>query len=74
MLKLILLILTVLLVYWMFFGTRSKIAPEDPPPTTKTSRKMVSCAYCHVHVPADEAIAGNGQNYCCDEHRRLDAS
>ncbi|MCM5570700.1 hypothetical protein M6I34_09285 [Burkholderiaceae bacterium FT117] len=31
--------------------------------------KIVACAHCGVHLPASEAVRGDGEDYCCAEHR-----
>lgn len=31
--------------------------------------RIVACAHCGVHLPASEAVRGNGDSYCCVEHR-----
>lgn len=33
--------------------------------------RMVSCAHCHVHLPASDARFAAGKAYCSDEHLRL---
>lgn len=35
---------------------------------------MISCAYCGVHVPVSESVAGIGLAFCSEEHRRLGSS
>jgi hypothetical protein len=72
--KAILLLLVVAMLYWIFFGRRTKDASSPPPRESGQQQRIVSCSYCHLHVPESEAIRVAGRNYCCDEHRRLDES
>ncbi|NDA17510.1 MAG: 1,6-anhydro-N-acetylmuramyl-L-alanine amidase AmpD, partial [Burkholderiaceae bacterium] len=30
---------------------------------------MVSCSYCDLHLPEEDAIAWDGRYYCCVDHR-----
>jgi len=32
---------------------------------------MVACSHCGLHIPRDEAVVTEQQNYCCEEHSRL---
>ena len=45
--------------------------PAPPPPEAPhTTEKMVACAYCGVHLPLSESVAGSGAlHYCSDAHR-----
>lgn len=44
-------------------GAQSSVQ-RDPP-----SEKMLTCAYCAVHMPESEVVVSDGQNYCCEAHR-----
>jgi uncharacterized protein len=72
MFKAILLVFVLFLVYWVFWGSKSKRAPGEVGPASDNER-MVVCAYCQLRVPESEAVADAGKFFCCDEHRRLDA-
>lgn len=73
MFKAILLVLALLLVYWIFWGGRSRKLPEQARPAD-ANEKMVVCAHCQLRVPESEAIADAGQFFCSEEHRRLGVS
>lgn len=70
--KAILLLLVVAVLYWRLFGRKAR--SESAPSEEQTHQRIVSCRYCHLHVPETEAIHVAGRNYCCEEHRRLDES
>lgn len=38
-------------------------------PAAAKSERVISCAYCQVHVPESEAVGQDGRFFCCDEHR-----
>jgi len=38
-------------------------------PAAAKSERVVSCAYCQVHVPESEAVSADGHFFCGDEHR-----
>ncbi|MFT6429638.1 MAG: hypothetical protein ACJAXR_000351 [Halopseudomonas sp.] len=37
-----------------------------------TSKPMVRCSQCQVHLPEDRAVRDNQRWYCCAEHRDAD--
>jgi uncharacterized protein len=48
---------------------RSKTAANA---ATHPAESMIQCAYCGIHIPASESIAGSsGSVFCSEEHRRL---
>ena len=73
MLKVILLILAILLVYWFFWGQRKKNSTDSPADKSAPAspEKMVICAHCQLHVPESECVMAEGRHYCSDEHARL---
>ncbi len=73
MLKAALLILVLLLVY-RFVISGHWASPKVERREASGTEKMVTCDYCHLHVPESEALASAGHHYCCDEHRQLGAS
>lgn len=73
MFKAILLVLALLLVYWFFWGAKARRGEADTRSASDNER-MVVCAHCQLRVPESEAIADAGHFFCCEEHRRLDAS
>lgn len=38
---------------------------------TLAEENMVQCAHCGVYLPASEAIAQQGRQWCSEEHARL---
>ncbi len=75
------------LVFWMWRSQRMdhKNRPDKQPadkPTnssgsTGTSRtlvpatEMVACAFCQVHLPRPDAVAGQQALYCSTAHKQL---
>ena len=49
---------------------RARPPPPAPPPAVGPPQAMVRCAYCGLHLPASDAIAGPGGPYCTIEHRQ----
>lgn len=75
--KFLLLIAVVLLVLWLWRGSRDEDRPAadasrrrasgQPPPQ---QQEMIQCPVCLVHLPRSDALPGpDGQLYCCAEHR-----
>lgn len=68
--KFLLLVLLGIVIYLLLArarqSPRSDKAPDLPADTT-----MTRCAYCGLHVPADESVVADVRSYCCEEHRRL---
>jgi uncharacterized protein len=68
--KFLLLILLGVVLYLVV--TRVKQTPRhEKPAAPPDDATMTRCAYCGLHVPAEESIAAAAKNYCCEEHRRL---
>jgi len=45
-------------------------ATDMSPEVGASTEKMVSCAYCGIHLPLSESVQGTGALYFCgDEHR-----
>ncbi len=73
--KFLLLIAVVLLVLWLWRGSRAEDRPAgdanrrasaQPP----QQQEMIQCPVCLVHLPRSDALPGpDGQLYCCAEHR-----
>jgi uncharacterized protein len=48
----------------------STAAAPPAPETPDTAEKMVACAFCGIHLPLSESVAGSGAlHYCSDAHR-----
>lgn len=64
--------LSILLVFWGISRSRSRL-PGRPSKSAADRSKggLACCAYCQLHVPDDEAVRGDGESFCCEQHRRL---
>jgi len=67
--KILLLVIPALLVWWILRLLRSSSAPADRQ-TRPPVENMVACEKCGLHVPEKEAIVREGKNYCSEEHAR----
>jgi uncharacterized protein len=71
--KYLLLIAIVLLVLWVWRGSRrggSQERTAAPPKPGPQQQEMIRCPVCQVHFPRSDALPGpDGQLYCCAEHR-----
>lgn len=81
--KLLLILLLVAALLWLLRGARTEAgAPPRPearrpphtpphtPPRPALPVPMVSCAFCGLHLPRDEAFdSPNRLHYCCEAHR-----
>jgi uncharacterized protein len=58
-------------LWWWSRSHRRSDAPTAPPArqTPKKVSEMVACANCGVHLPETDAVQGEGNLYCCPEHR-----
>ncbi|MBT0570996.1 hypothetical protein KIK84_11700 [Curvibacter sp. CHRR-16] len=50
---------------------RKPSAPPPPAPSSASSKHMVACLHCHVHVPMHDAVRGVRGHYCSEAHRQL---
>jgi len=57
---------------WLAFHMMRRLLKHLSPPAKSESapKNMVRCAKCGLHLPEAEAVAYEGQYYCCQEHRR----
>lgn len=71
--KYLLILLLVLVVIWAVKRGRTPKPPSIPtpptPPDALAPSEMVTCAHCGVHLPHEEAVAGQMGLYCNTEHR-----
>ena len=71
-------LLILAIIVWLLFlilkrYTRS--LHKDPTATQNPDTAvMVQCRYCGLHVPKADSIVTGDDHYCCEEHRRQDAS
>lgn len=64
--------LLLIFLVWMILKARSRAKSSGPGKAAPTRQvAMVACAYCHLHIPRDEAVGTDGNWYCCEEHQRL---
>ena len=42
-----------------------------PPPAARGPEPMTRGAHCGLHFPRAEAVCGAGEDFCCEDHRRL---
>ncbi len=67
-------LLLLLLLAALFFVLGAKRARPREPESRKPAppvppRAMLRCAECGMHLPADEALPGQGGVFCSAEHR-----
>ena len=60
-------LVVVLVAVWAFKRSRPGSAPNKDTPAAPKS--MVACAHCGIHLPAEEAVAGQKGLYCSTGHR-----
>ena len=66
--KLLVFLLAVLALVWLLRGSvRRMRAPARP--AVPAPQKMVACAQCGVHLPANDALPGRGGVFCGADHR-----
>ena len=70
MVKIILLLLGLLAVYWILKSYRRRVDRGEPKPPAASGEDMVQCAQCGVHLPRSESITTQGRSYCSTEHQR----
>ncbi len=66
--KYVLVVAVVLLLWWLMRVRPSPPKPPAAPP--RDAQAMVRCRHCGLHLPRDEAIAGDDGPYCSEDHRR----
>ncbi len=83
--RILIVVVAVLVFFWLLrraLGSRGqKRGPPPAPEAANDARAvsdLVSCAQCGVHLPKNEALAGDAAGvpgparfYCTDAHRRL---
>lgn len=73
-----LIVLAVLAVaFWIWRSNRVSDQNAHPPKVkpgkaadSQSAETMLQCAYCAVHLPASDAVAGKQGRYCSVEHLR----
>ena len=69
-------LLVLALALWIVYVFLRRILRARKDAASKNSSppavNMVRCDYCGTHLPAPEAVPGNGKRYCCPAHRQAD--
>ena len=68
--KIILLVLGFILVYWILKIYRRGLQRRGAPAPAKAGEDMVRCERCGVHLPRSESLMSGQVFYCTPEHRR----
>jgi len=67
--KILLLIISIGLIYWIVKSQFLQAKPDNENQATgDESKKVVPCHHCNLHIPEKEAVLLNDQYYCCQEH------
>lgn len=66
--KILVLVIIAGFIFWMF---RIHIIKKNKPTdSSHPFEDMVSCAHCGIHVPRNESLSDqNDQYFCCTQHR-----
>ncbi len=68
-------VIVALVVLWVLRPKSLRSSGAKPRPAVGATEAMLQCAECHTYFPASEAqTAADGAVFCCDQHRRLQAS
>lgn len=63
-------LVVIVLAIWAYRRSRRPAQPPASPGTASAApSNMVSCAQCGLHLPQEEAVAGERGLYCTTEHR-----
>jgi|JI10StandDraft_1071094.scaffolds.fasta_scaffold97480_2 uncharacterized protein len=73
MAKFLLFLAVVAAIYFVVRASNRRRRPPQQAHETPDSKEMTRCGYCQVYFPRAEALNGNGEEFCCEEHRRLRA-
>ncbi len=71
--KFLLLLVVALAVVWAWRSNRpirDQSEATRQPPAPPQPQDMARCAYCGVHVPKADAVAGRDGLYCGTEHQQ----
>jgi len=69
-------LIIIAVVVWLAIHTLRRILQHLTQPKATaggTTKNMVRCAQCGLHLPEAEAISEQGLYFCCEEHRRQHA-
>jgi len=72
MVKIILLVLGLLFVYWILKNYRRRVDRREAQAPPAGNEDMVQCARCGVHLPRSESFTTRGRFYCSSDHQRAD--
>lgn len=65
-----LLLLLLIVIVWRVWDKRQSASSAPPPRQDRPEEKMVTCAFCGVHLPQSDGIAVGDKVYCCEAHRQ----
>lgn len=72
--KLLVFLLAVVAGIWLWRSGRGQRLSERTPPTQRPTppetQAMVACQVCQLHLPRQDAVAGERGLYCCTAHRQ----
>jgi uncharacterized protein len=68
--KIILVVLGLVLVYWILKHYRRGVRRGAGPPPARLSEDMVRCERCGVHLPRSESLVTQGRFFCTPEHQQ----
>jgi uncharacterized protein len=68
--KIILLALGLLAVFWILRNYRRRVDRREGAPPPAGSEDMVQCVQCGVHLPRGESLTTQGRFFCSAEHQR----
>ena len=71
LLRLLFWILLIVAAVWLWRRFTAEPPAASSNAKEETSKPMVRCAHCGVHLPKDSALEAGEQWYCSPEHQRL---
>ncbi|NOR51790.1 MAG: hypothetical protein GQ470_04145 [Gammaproteobacteria bacterium] len=57
------------LAFSLFKRFSNRPSPSEKSIKAGSSKKMVQCKQCGLHIPVDEALLKGDDYFCCSEHR-----
>lgn len=74
MLKYLLLLAIAWAIWWAWKKGKEAERQVDDAETKRQKpvlpERMVTCAYCGVHLPESDALPADGRHYCHEAHRK----
>ena len=69
LIRLIILGLVIWLVWRLVNNVKARVNTSKKPEAKIENQSMVSCQYCSVHVPQQEAVKHDDSWFCSQSHR-----